>query len=73
MFSRYWRAHYFDWIPFARRGFVYAWAGGLLGGIIMFGSPDLTFKRAVSKYHYMFSKPELRYSEQLSTLMVALN
>lgn len=54
-FSRYWRAHYFDWITFMRRGAIYAGAGGLLAGVILFGSPDLTFKRAVSKYHYLFS------------------
>ena len=54
-FARYWRAHYFDWITFARRGVVYAWAGGLLAGTIMFGNPDLSLKRAISKYHYWFS------------------
>ena len=58
-FARFWRAHYFDWITFARRGAIYAWAGGLLAGTIMFGSPDLAFKRAVSKYHFWMSKEDL--------------
>ena len=37
--TRFWRFHYFDWIKFARRGAVYAWAGGLVAGTIAFGSP----------------------------------
>ena len=61
-FARYWRAHYFDWLTFARRGAIYAWAGGLAAGIVLFGSPDLTVKRAISKYHFWFTKAELKHS-----------
>ena len=48
IFCRFWRFHYFDWIGFAKRGATVAWAGGLLAGIIMFGSPDLTLKRCIN-------------------------
>lgn len=58
-FARYWRAHYFDWMTFARRGAIYAWAGGLLAGTVMFGNPDLALKRAISKYHYWMSQEKL--------------
>jgi hypothetical protein len=69
-FARYWRAHYFDWITFARRGVIYAWAGGLLAGTIMFGSPDLSFKRAVSKYHYWFSQDKMDINACENTLFI---
>mmetsp|Transcript_27072 Transcript_27072/g.26131 ORF Transcript_27072/g.26131 Transcript_27072/m.26131 type:complete len:97 (+) Transcript_27072:106-396(+) len=36
-FQKYWRAHYFDWLLFARRGAIYAWAGGLVLGTVLFG------------------------------------
>jgi len=44
---------------FARRGLIYAWGGGLLAGVVMFGSPDLTLRRAINRYHYMFSMEKL--------------
>ena len=58
-FARFWRAHYFDWIMFARRGVIYAWAGGLIAGTVMFGKPELALKRAVAKYHFYFSAETL--------------
>lgn len=61
-FARYWRAHYFDWITFARRGAIYAWAGGLVAGTVLFGSPDLALRRTISKYHYYFSMEKLDYN-----------
>ena len=60
-FARFWKAHYFDWLTFARRGAIYAWAGGLVAGTVLFGSPDLALRRAVSKYHYWCSMERLDY------------
>ena len=50
-YGRFWRHHYFDWMTFARRGVVYAWAGGLVAGTVLFGNPEVSMKRVVSKYH----------------------
>ena len=54
--SRFWRYHYFDWLTFLRRGAIYGWAGGLVAGTVMFGNPNLSLKRAMSRYHYYFSE-----------------
>ena len=54
-FSRFWRFHYFDWLTFLRRGGIYGWAGGLVAGTVLFGNPNLSLRRAISKYHYYFS------------------
>jgi hypothetical protein len=54
-FQRFWKAHYFDWLLFARRGAIYGWAGGFLLGIVMFGDSAVSMKRALSKYHYWCS------------------
>ena len=51
-FCRFWRAHYFDWMTFGVRSVKYAWLGGLLAGTVLFGSPDIAFKRAISKFNY---------------------
>lgn len=64
--AKFWRAHYFDWITFARRGAIYAWAGGLVAGTVLFGSPDLALRRAISKYHYYVSMAELDLSNNQS-------
>ena len=53
--TKFWKFHYFDWITFMRRGAIYAWAGGLAAGIVMFGSPDLTLKRAINRYRFFFA------------------
>ena len=52
IFSRFWRYHYFDWLTFLRRGGVYAWAGGLVAGTILFGSPDVSLRRCINWYQY---------------------
>ena len=54
IFSRFWRYHYFDWLTFLRRGGIYAWGGGLVAGTILFGSPDVSLKRAINRYQYVF-------------------
>ena len=51
--TKFWKFHYFDWITFIRRGGIYAWAGGLAAGIVMFGDPNLTLKRAINRYQYL--------------------
>lgn len=63
-FQNFFRAHYFDWILFFRRSALGA-AGGFALGVVMFGNYDLSLKRAVSKYHYLFSmqKPDPRNTE----------
>ena len=55
-FCRFWRFHYFDWMTFLRRSGVYAWAGGLVLGTILFGSPDVSIKRCIGKYNYWMSE-----------------
>ena len=59
-FQRYWAAHYFDWLLFARRGFIYGIFGGLFLGTALFGDQKLALRRAVSKYQYLFcmEKPD---------------
>jgi len=59
LFSRFWRAHYFDWITFGRRAGVYGVVGGLLAGTILFGSPDLSIARVNSKFNYYCMRPTL--------------
>jgi len=39
---------------FARRSFIFAWAGGLVAGTIMFGDPNMSMRRAFSKYQLYF-------------------
>ena len=56
IFPRFWKFHYFDWITFLRRGGVYAWAGGLVAGTVLFGSPDISIRRAISRYHCWVSQ-----------------
>ena len=51
--TKFWKFHYFDWITFMRRGLIYAWAGGLISGTIMFGLPDLSIRRAVNAYNFL--------------------
>jgi hypothetical protein len=52
LFSRFWRAHYFDWITFAQRSVKIAWVGGVLAGTVLFGNPHVAFKRCISKYRF---------------------
>lgn len=54
-FQRYWRAHYFDWLLFAKRGAIYGWAGGLVLGTLLVGKPDIAIKRIISKYTCWFT------------------
>ena len=49
--SAFWRAHYFDWISFAKRSVKYGWIGGLVAGTVLFGSPSITFRRCQSFYN----------------------
>ena len=55
VFTKFWKFHYFDWITFLRRGGIYAFAGGLVAGTVLFGSPDLSIRRSISSYHYWLS------------------
>ena len=50
--SKFWNFHYFDWITFIRRGGMYAGVGGLIAGTVLFGSPDLSIRRAINKYKF---------------------
>ena len=52
VFSKFWNFHYFDWITFIRRGGIYAIGGGLIAGTVLFGSPDLSIRRAINKYKF---------------------
>ena len=54
LFSRFWRFHYFDWITFMRRGAVYAGAGGLVAGTVLFGSPQVSIRRIINFYQHWF-------------------
>ena len=53
-FKAFWRAHYFDWLLFARRGFTYGIVGGLFLGTALFGDQRLAFRRVISRYRYLF-------------------
>ncbi len=53
-FQKFWTAHYFDWLLFARRGFTYGIVGVLLAGTFLFGDQRLALRRAVSRYQYLF-------------------
>lgn len=53
-FQSFWRAHYFDWLLFARRGFSYGIVGGLVAGTFLFGDHRIALRRVVSKYNYYF-------------------
>ena len=66
-FQKFWTAHYFDWLLFARRGVVYGVVGGLILGTSLFGDQRLALRRAVSKYNYLFcqEKPDPRNNENL--------
>ena len=66
-FQKFWQAHYFDWLLFARRGFTYGIVCGFLAGTVLFGDHRLALRRAISKYHYLFSmeKPDPRQNEVL--------
>ena len=54
-FQRFWRAHYFDWLLFARRAGIYGIAGGLLIGTRFLGNPHVALLRVYSKYYYYFA------------------
>ena len=56
-FQRYWKAHYFDWLLFARRGTIYGFGGGLILGTILFGDTQTSIRRAFSNYHYWCTMP----------------
>ena len=55
LITRFWRYHYFDWLTFVRRAGIYAFGGGLVAGTILFGSPDVSLKRAIHWYNYWIS------------------
>ena len=59
MFARFWRYHYFDWLTFMRRSGIYGIGGGLVAGTILFGSPDVSIKRAINRYQYWFHEDTL--------------
>ena len=42
-----------------RRSVVYAWAGGLVAGTLLIGSPDLAIRRAFNRYNYYFTMEKI--------------
>ena len=70
IFTRFWNYHYFDWITYIRRAGLYAGAGGLVLGTVLFGSPELSVRRVHSFYKCWFttSPPETR-GEQTSLMI----
>ena len=50
--SRFWKFHWFDWITFARRSFLFAGVGGFVAGTVMFGNSSIAFRRVMSKWTY---------------------
>jgi hypothetical protein len=54
-FQKYWQAHYFDWLLFARRAGIYGIGGGIILGTYIFGDVRLSVRRAHSKYNYWFA------------------
>ena len=56
LLCKFWRFHYFDWMTFLRRAGIYGWAGGMVAGTILFGSPDVSLKRCIGKYQYWFAE-----------------
>ena len=64
-FQRFWRAHYFDWLLFARRGFSYGIVGGLLVGTVVFGDQRLALRRAISKWNYLTAQEKMDNTEVL--------
>ena len=72
-FQRFWRAHYFDWLLFARRGFVYGIAGGLLIGTLTFGDHVLALRRVYSKYQYYFQMQNLDPKQREVLMMINPN
>ena len=67
---RFWRFHYFDWLTFLRRAGIYGWAGGLVAGTILFGSPDLSMKRAIGWYNYWFAENHQDRRGDYSNLLI---
>jgi len=57
-FQAFWKAHYFDWLLFMRRGAIYGLVGGFFLGTYMFGSPEISGHRAYNKYRYYFCMPK---------------
>ena len=68
---RFWRFHYFDWLTFLRRSAIYAVGGGLVAGTILFGSPDLSIKRVISKYNHWFAENKQDKRGDTATYMFA--
>jgi hypothetical protein len=48
----FWRAHYYDWLLFAKRGGIYGIGGGLVLGTIFFGDPAMSIRRLKHSYKY---------------------
>ena len=70
LFSRFWRYHYFDWITFLRRAGVYGIGGGLVAGTILFGSPEISIKRIVSKYNTWIAEDRQHYRGDYSNINI---
>ena len=71
MFARFWRYHYFDWLTFLRRGSIYGIGGGLAVGTLLFGSPDMSLKRVISKYQYWFHEDKLDVRGDFGNLQIS--
>lgn len=71
--TRFWRFHYFDWIMFGRRSVIYAWAGGMVAGTVLFGNPQLALRRTVNRYHYMFSMEKIDTEGKWGLILPKLN
>ena len=72
-FGKFWRHHYFDWLLFARRAGVYGIAGGLVAGTVLFGNPNLSYRRAISWYEYNFKKKTGDHRANMSQWHVKFN
>jgi hypothetical protein len=71
--TRFWRFHYFDWIGYLRRVVLYAWLGGLAGGTVLFGNPQLALRRAINRYHYHFSLEQVDLEGKTGVILPKLN
>ncbi len=48
---RFWRYHYFDWIGFAKAGFLFGFLGGGLIGMFLWGDYRLAWRRTMAWFN----------------------
>ena len=56
-----------------RRVVVYAWAGGLVAGTVLFGNPQLAIRRAINRYHCWFTLEKIDTEGKIGTILPKLN